>query len=206
MMLERLPPGTPSLDDLAGAAQTFQENEGRDLFYRVATEIIALAIDGKTTITVSEGLAVLLQTWNQTYYRFHPGRRATLSKDLGTLLGRHKAILAALRTRSIASFGDEDEEEIGIVFASFADVLGPVGTAKALHLLAPFFFPLWDDAIAHAYHLGQPRPQKNAQRYIHFMRITQSQVRELGGVPGVGRNPLKALDEFNYCRYSRGWF
>ena len=44
--------------------------------------------------------------------------------------------------------------------------------AKALHLLAPRSFPLWDAAIAKAY--GCYYGTKPAQRHLAFMRISKA--------------------------------
>src|ERR1051325_5999064 len=62
----------------------------------------------------------------------------------------------------------QTEQTIGWVIAEFLDALricegkkkgvgSPVGVAKALHLLAPGFFPLWDEKIAKAYRLSTDR-------------------------------------------------
>ncbi len=80
-----------------------------------------------------------------------------------------------------------------------------MGAAKALHLLAPRFFPLWDRAIAKAYGLPLGERGKNAARYHRFMAIAKRQCEDLGGERAVGQNLLKALDEYNYCRYTKHW-
>jgi hypothetical protein len=67
------------------------------------------------------------------------------------------------------------------------------------------FFPLWDRAIAEAYGLALRQRGRNAERYCCFMRITKEQCKELGGEQTIGRNPLKAIDEYNYCKYTKGW-
>jgi len=61
---------TPTIQEIEAAREAFESNEPRDLFYRVATELVDLAIRGKTSLSVAEALAVLLQTWNQAYYRY----------------------------------------------------------------------------------------------------------------------------------------
>lgn len=66
---KRVPP-LPTATQLEQARELFEEYEPRDLFYRAATELIDLALDRKTSLTVAEALAVLLQTWNAQYYRF----------------------------------------------------------------------------------------------------------------------------------------
>lgn len=87
---------TPTIQDIEAARQAFEANEPRDLFYRAATELVSLALEGRTSLSVAEALAVLLQTWNKMFYQFK----------------------------------------------AFEEILGPVGAAKCLHLLAPRFFPL----------------------------------------------------------------
>jgi hypothetical protein len=50
----------PTLRDVRKARQLFLDNEPRDLFYRVATELIRQARAGQTSISMAEALAVLL--------------------------------------------------------------------------------------------------------------------------------------------------
>jgi hypothetical protein len=49
----------------------FEEMEPRSLFYRAATELAGLALRGESGLSLTEAIAVLLQTWNKDYYRFH---------------------------------------------------------------------------------------------------------------------------------------
>jgi hypothetical protein len=114
-------------------------------------------------------------------------------------------MLITFRQRSIQSLKQEDESEVVHVFKAFEEVLGPVGAAKCLHLLAPRFFPLWDRAIADAYSLPLRPRGRNAERYWRFMGIVKKQVQSLGGEQAIGRNPLKAIDEYNYCKHTKGW-
>ena len=62
----------PTAADLARARQTFRSRESRDVFYRAATYLVEQALQGLAPITLSEALAVLLQTWNRAYYQYHP--------------------------------------------------------------------------------------------------------------------------------------
>lgn len=138
----------PTGSELEKAHEVFTEREPRDLFYRVATELIDLARRHQTTITVVEALAVLLQTWNARYYvSQHHGKFPHEHFDrLEELLKRHDAALTAYRMRPIESLAPGDQRTIEALFADFESLLGAVGAAKALHLLAPRFFPLWDTA------------------------------------------------------------
>jgi hypothetical protein len=89
---------------------------------------------------------------------------------------------------------------VTLLFDRFARVLGPVGAAKSLHLLAPAFFPLWDQKIAHAYGLGKRSPND----YRVFMEVVQDQYRLLRERGAPCRDLLKAIDEYNYCKYTLG--
>lgn len=46
----------------------------------------------------------------------------------------------------------------------------PVAVAKALHLLAPHFFPLWDGRIAKSYKCYY-NVDNAAEKYIWFMKL-----------------------------------
>jgi hypothetical protein len=195
---------TLTIREIEAARQAFEAHEPRDLFYRAATELVALALDGRTSLSVAEALAVLLQTWNKMFYRYRRFDSQHFA-DIERLIRDHRSMLITFRQRSIQSINQEDESEVVRVFKAFEEVLGPVGAAKCLHLLAPRFFPLWDRAIADAYSPPLRPRGRNAERYWRFMGIVKKQVQSLGGEQAIGRNPLKAIDEYNYCKHTKGW-
>jgi hypothetical protein len=193
----------PTLQELERARADYERREPRDLFYRAATELVKLAIRDPRSLSLAEALAVLLQTWNRAYYQYHHRRfDARHFSDIEELVRCHeRRLLDNLRRRSIDGLADADEAETKALFAEFEQVLGPVGAAKALHLIAPRFFPLWDRAIAEVvYHLPMKRQGLNRDNYWRFMSIAKEQCARLGGEKAVGRNPLKALDEYNYIK------
>jgi hypothetical protein len=55
--------------------------------------------------------------------------------------------------------------------------MGPVGAAKALHVLAPRFFALWDRPIARSASLYLKKRGANASLYWRWMRRTQGSVK-----------------------------
>ena len=79
----------PSVRDIQKARKVFEEHEPRNLFYRAATELVHLAFKKKTTLSLSEALAVLLQTWNQAHYCFHAFNRKHFSQIESLLFNRH---------------------------------------------------------------------------------------------------------------------
>jgi len=190
-----------SASDLNKAHRLYVKNEPRDLFYRAATELVALAIKGKTTLSVTEALAVLLQTWNSAFYRFRKFDDAHFAR-FESPYKKHRTVLDAYRKRAIDSLVNDEQTEFSHLFEDFESVLGPVGAAKALHLLAPDFFPLWDRAIARAHGLPLAKTGLNAPRYWSFTLITRSQCTSL---QLRSSERLKALDEYNYAKHKRGW-
>lgn len=126
-------------------------------------------------------------------------------EEVDEILAKDESWLRDVRDRDISTLDSSDEVRVRGVFEDFERVLGPVGAAKALHLLAPRFLPLWDRAIAVAYGIELGKGGTNGSRYVRFMRIVREQSGYLGGEAAVGRNVLKALDEYNYCQFSKGW-
>jgi hypothetical protein len=194
----------PTAADLIKARQVFGRRESRDVFYRAATYLVEQALQGQAPISLSEALAVLLQTWNRAYYQYHPPGPDHLDR-IDALLEQHASWRSRIRDRTIDTFSSADASELKIIFADFEKVLGPVGAAKALHLLAPRFLPLWDRAIATAYGLELGFTGTNGKRYVRMANIAKDQSADVGGDDAVGANILKALDEYNYCRFTKGW-
>ena len=186
------------------AREAFETNEPRDLFYRAATELVDLALRRATSLTLAEALAVLLQTWNRAYYRYRKFDSAHFASIEG-LLSKHQAALARYRNQAIDDLDQQDGTTVTNLFQAFEDVLGPVGAAKALHLLAPRLFPLWDRAIAEAYDLKLGARGSNGECYWRFVLISQRQCLELKREAPDCQNPLKAIDEYNYCKHTKRW-
>jgi hypothetical protein len=196
-------PILPTWDQLERARNLFEDYEPRDLFYRAATEFVALALDGKTSLSITESVAVLLQTWNAQYYRFHPFN-ATHFNALEAVIDSHQEQWRSCRLRAIISMTTNEFDAIAEIFTAFELVLGPVGAAKTLHLLAPEFFPLWDRKIAEGYGISLGTAGENAVEYVRFMTVVVSQISHV--TPHEeSRGILKRIDEFNYCRFTKGW-
>lgn len=191
----------PSWKDIERARVAFEENEPRDLFYRVATVLIEQAIEGNPELSITDAVAALLQNWNRSYYRYHRFDTEHFA-EIQRIIEEHPEVISDLRKRNIRSLTTSDEANIVSVFSDFEEVLGPVGAAKCLHLLAPNFFPLWDRAIAEAYGVYLAARGKNGKKYYHFMETTKDQVMRLRKERKGTRHLVKAIDEFNYCRYT----
>jgi hypothetical protein len=191
--------------DVKKAHKAFQTNEPRDLFYRAATVLVDLALRRPTSLTVAEALAVLLQTWNKAYYQYHRKFDNAHFAKIERLLSKNQRGLARYRKMAIDRLHNREGPDVAKLFHAFESVLGPVGAAKALHLLAPRLFPIWDRTIAKAYGLALRKAGSNGDRYWQFVLKSKEQCIELKRDDRGRKDPLKAIDEYNYCKYTKKW-
>ena len=189
----------------------FQRHEKRDSMYRTATFLVA-HFWGKPG-EMADSLGVLLLTWNQAFYRYG-------IFDFGKLedcIRRNFQLLDEYRRSNILNYCAADDEAIENLFRDLLDALrisdgkkkgtkSPVAVAKALHLLASDFFPLWDYEIARAYNCRYSIDPE--AKYVMFVRKSKEMAEELKSTvntKAVGKTLLKLIDEYNYAKYTRGW-
>jgi hypothetical protein len=203
----------PTFTDLKKAREEFENIEPHDFFYWSVTKLVSAVMDeNPENVKIDElvcALMMLLTTWNKNYYRFFADRKPGMTmkqhfSELESVVSKHFDILILLRKRMIDHFEEDQEPRELEIFQDFTNVLGRVGAAKCLHLLAPSYFPLWDAAILQGYGMekGKYRHMSDAARYVEFMKITKSQLDGLGDLSQFA-NPLKSIDEYNYCRFTR---
>jgi hypothetical protein len=195
----------PTADQLNTAHMRFEQAEPRSIFYPAATDLVELALAGKARLGLADAIAVLLLTWNESFYRPRPAKRHSLRQDVGNALAEHECVLRSLRRRQIATLCEDDARSVKPIFATFDAVLWPVGAAKSLHLLAPDFFPLWDRAIAAspAYRVPLGRVGTNTGKYWDFMLKVRAQCERIcWSAVAAPHGRLKALDEYNYIVYT----
>lgn len=193
----------PTTTDLEIAHAVFESEEPRDLFYKAATDLVDSAFRGASRLTLAEAIGMLLQTWNRSYYQFRRfDERHFL--EIERLLDRNEALIRDFRRRTIGDLSYGDAHVVMSLFHEFELVLGPVGAAKALHLLAPRVFPLWDRSIARGYSHELGRTGSNAGHYWHFVQESKQQLANLGSA-AAPEHALKAIDEYNYVRLTKHW-
>lgn len=202
-----------SLSDLEAECHAFEEWEARDSMYRVSTFLVREWWGDPAKLV--DALSVLLLIWNGAFYRYGSFDEQALEHWLRDSEGT----LNAFRERVISSFCEADEAEAGKLFLSLSQALkrtvdgveSPVSAGKALHLLAPTFFPLWDQYIAPGY--GCPYTGELASvAYIAFARRVRAIAAQLNvelSSDGdarrewLSRKPLlKRIDEYNYMKYT----
>jgi hypothetical protein len=202
-------PDTISPEELEKGCLAFQQHERRDAMYKTATFLVR-HFWGRPT-EVAEGLGVLLCVWNHAFYRPGPFDYDLLEKCIAT----NQAVLDGFRHRNILTHSPDDDGQIRSLFQEFLDALricdgkcegrgSPVGVAKALHLLAPGFFPLWDEKIAKAYDCYYD--DDPAGQYLAFFSKTKAMAESLAPQVNLGgKTLLKLIDEYNYAKHAKGW-
>jgi hypothetical protein len=202
---------TPTEGEILAGSAAFHAHEARDAMYKVATFLVAHFWGNPRDM--ADGLGVLLLTWNQAFYRYGLFAFEALEACIATNL----PALAEFRARDIRTFSQSDNVKVLALFAAFLDALrirdkgpdgpaSPVGVAKALHLLAPSFFALWDLEIARAY--GCNYSSKPGEKYLRFMALTKSIAASLSGTwpdPSLNKTALKVIDEYNYSKFTKHW-
>jgi hypothetical protein len=157
--------------ELLRGSSDYVQNEKRDAIYKVATFLVNHFWFRPADI--ADGIGVLLLVWNQALYRYC--NFALDFEGLEKFLKKNEKTINKLRNRDISSLNENDEELVKELFDELLDVLkcedrkSPVATSKALHLLAPSFFPIWDNDISKAYNCYWYYPELASEKYFKFM-------------------------------------
>ncbi len=209
LIMKRDDVATPTRAQFLAGVEQFERHEKRDAMYKVATFLVEHYWGNPAEM--ADALGVLLLTWNQAFYRYGPFSFDSLEQCLAANL----ASLEGFRTRDILSFSPHDEPLVKTVFTRFLDALqidggkmkgrkSPVAVAKALHLTAPAFLPLWDNKIARTY--GCYYVDDPERRYVSFCRITQRIATvAMDYTTRRDKTLIKLIDEYNYAKFTQRW-
>jgi hypothetical protein len=205
-----------SLSQLIAECRAFEDWDPRDSVYQVSTFLVREWWGDPARLVGP--VTVLLIVWNGAFYRFGSFSESSLEK----CLRQNEAKLNAFRDRNILSFTEADEADTECLFNSLSKALkslrrggdreSAVSVAKALHLLAPNFFPLWDQYIAAAYGCPYWKPEVASVAYIAFTRRIKQAATQLGAELNHEKEALpewfpkktflKRIDEYNYRKYT----
>lgn len=186
---------TPFAEELVRVHGEYARNVPNN--YAATIPRIAKAMSERDVSGIAEALAVWLKNINLQYYRFRPEKARTLRSQLEPLLTAELHSLSGFRERLLTTLDKVDEPGVIRLFGAFRAMLGPVGTAKALHALAPTFFPMWDNDIACGYGLSA-----ESSGYFQFMMLAKQQLKGLPADLIPDLSLVKAFDEYNYYKFS----
>lgn len=199
----------PTREAFLRGVEEYEKREQREAVYKIAQLVVSHFWDNPSR--VADGVAALLVSWNRAFYRF-----GLFSVDKLVKCSEDNAdLLAHFRSRDIWSLSVGDADAIEGLFGAFLEALriesgksegrkSPVAVGKALHLLAPSFFPIWDQKIARAY--GCYYSSAPAQKYVHFCGITKDMAEVAQEYTSRSDKTLvKLIDQYNYSKFTRGW-
>jgi len=200
----------PSCDQLKAGIDAFEKNERRGYVYFIA--LTHIQQNWGKFLEMANGIKILLDVWHRNFYRFGQFNLDLLSE----CIRKNIQLIEAFCSRSILSLSNQDEDEIYKLFTQFLNALkagrsrSPVAGAKSLHLLAPEFFPLWDNYIANGYDTLWGNSFSGAYRYINFCWKIKDVVRQIADYdcicdPVPKRSILKLIDEYNYSKFTKHW-
>jgi hypothetical protein len=191
-----LPP-TVTVEELLKAHAEYKDTVPNN--YAVTMGQIEKALAEQNADQTATAVAEWVKDLNREYYRWNPEKRLNLREILEPLITAEMTTLLGFRSRSIVTLTRADEPIVRRLFDRLRPVLGPVGTGKALHVLAPNFFPLWDSTIASDFY----GVSKDATGYYQFMMLVKQQVAHLPNELRPCLTALKAIDENNYLRMAK---
>jgi len=229
--MKKIDINTLSYSDILAGSKKYVKYEKRDAVYKVATFLVGHFWYKPPEI--ADAVGTLLLIWNQAHYRY-----CNFDLDFQALEGflvKNETSLIGLRQRSISTYDlKRDGAAIKNLFNDMLIVLrcakrkSPVAVSKALHLLAPDFFPIWDNDIAMVHSCYWYYSDDAARKYLEFMEKMKvlseriiSTYRQKNGTDretaraaickGASSNVpfmkslLKVIDEYNYSytKYSK---
>lgn len=180
--------------------------EPRAFCYELATQFIAKAKEtGKEKWYEDEntvkGILLLLFTWN-----FAAKKTKRLNFDnFGELLRETKDRLKSLEKYTIENADGKAWDIIKNVFENFKKLLGQTGASKALSLLNPHLFVMWDTAIRKRLKRHLIKGICNGEKpehYIIFLKGIQKIIKDyrIREKLPPGSVIAKIVDEYNYVR------
>ncbi len=206
-------PQIPDREEFIKKLELYEKNEARRTVYFEALNHIAQ--NWNNPPGMAAGTRILLHSWHWNFYRFGDFDCTLLQN----CLDRNLLDINSLRYRHISSLSVDDENKIKELFEQFLAALeggkrkSPVAVAKALHLLAPDFFPLWDNDIALEYGYvwgGIANTLFAASDYVSFCHKMKEMAANMSNYVSHqdDRSLLKRIDEYNFAKFSKfavGW-
>lgn len=134
---------------------------------------------------------------------------------LKTCIAKNIKYVGSFRNRDISSLSDSEKEKIEALINDFIEALsielkngkvskGTAPAAKALHIFAPQFFPMWDRRIAITY--GCRYRNDPAEKYFSFCKLMKEVAEEVKEYEiESDKTILKLIYKYNYAKYTKEW-
>lgn len=193
-MPKALPLHHPTAGELQNAHAIYIEHEPTAYAYRLTQYLLA-----GDAFSGGEAIHALMRIWTPKGPQGTPAGIAQVLEATADARGTFAG-------RPIASLDDNDHASIADIYTAFRTEVGAVGAAKALSVLHPRFFPIWDTKVAIAY-IGWKWRNDHAPpaHYLTFMAYAREQCISAVNEAEYGETLLKTLDEWNYAVWRKGW-
>ena len=194
---------------IAGLSSS-DEEDIKDLFTKFleALQIDVIRFSDKNTGKYAENnLKRILKELNIEYVAtnlktlYKSMKNSSINKAVDFVVSSKKDSIEII----VSGLGFDDKEKLYSMDRKMKIIKrSPVSVSKALHLLVPDFFPLWDDRISRAcgcYYNVNP-----AEKYISFCKTTKIIADKVKDCSiRSDRTLIKLIDEYNYSKYTKKW-
>jgi hypothetical protein len=142
-------------EKLLEGCRRFHEIEPRDIAYVVCSKLVSQ--DPRNTAYVLGGTRVFLQVWNAVYIQKLPqSLKRSMEDDITSAYSSCADKLALLSGRRLEDVDLSSVQAIDAIKAAFRcfaqyESIGDTGASKAVHMLNPALFMMWDTKIRNAY-------------------------------------------------------
>ena len=172
-------------EKLIRGCEKYHQIEPRDIVYIVAEKMIL----GKSEYHTMAGIEVLLKNWNAFYLQNQPEKvRQSLENDILRAYRNSKNDLDFLENKRLETVDLRDPDvvkRIKTIFKNFSRYrsIETTGASKAIHLIIPQLFMMWDNEIERNYHRLHPfyriKAETSAECYVEFMKTMQDIARSI---------------------------
>jgi len=183
------------------------KKEPRYFCYELATDLINKArsnCKGKEwykDINTIKGILLLLFTWNFAA----PLTKKLNFENVEKVLQKCKIDLEELEKYTIENIDEKAEEKIKKIFCEFKKVMGQTGASKALSLLNPSLYVMWDTKIRKRLGKNLIPGIENGEKpehYIIFLKGVQKIIIKYKLKEKLSKDAIlaKKVDEYNYVK------
>jgi len=195
----------------------FARSEPRDQIYVLCMNLAAEP-DPKGKLFAIDSL---LREWNKkSFYRFRPDLLEKITPDIQDFLRQQGHQIETLEGTTLGHLDSSEVQLASELYWKLSkyESIRQTGASKALHMMVPRFFVMWDDKISSAYHrLHSGHKVQEAACYQEFMRtcneiaesvMSKASEKELSTkhpsfkVSGFKKTLAKMIDECNYAEFT----
>ena len=163
-------------------------------------------------------IILLLLCWN--FRRLKIKKEGKLNQEIKELLRKTSKNFESLKNKTILDFDEDgqDGEKIKNVYKEFKKVFGQTGASKALSLINPELFVMWDTKIREGVGRELKKRQfipfikeiangEKSEHYLNFLKGIKSIIKECNNLQNEicpGEVLAKKIDEYHYVKFVMG--